>query len=209
MLNSHATGMKFNDSTCIISNNNFIKIKYYGSIKDRSSTIGEVYDIVRTPEELNKKMKIITYYQKQLKNRKQHEENTITNQERIARQRLRHRETSETAMNVFIVKHYKTSKVNIFWFNNKDYQVLFKDSTELLISKDQYVTYVNKLAERKYFQVTELSDQPEEVRKRMNHVLTLMQKIRESTSQKNSNNMENSNKENQPSLTRSSSMVKV
>jgi hypothetical protein len=32
-------------------------------------------------------------------------------------------------MNNFIVKHYKTSKVNIFWFNNKDYQVIFKDLT--------------------------------------------------------------------------------
>ena len=56
-------------------------------------------------------------------------------------------------MNAFVVKHYKTSKVNIFWFNNKDYQVLFKDSTELLVAKDLYVTYINKLAERKYFLV--------------------------------------------------------
>ena len=88
-------------------------------------------------------------------------------------------------MNVFVVKHYKTSKVNIFWFNNKDYQVLFKDTTELLVTKDHYVTYVNKLAERKYFVMSELAEQPEEVKKRMNHVNTLMQKIRESTHQRN------------------------
>ena len=128
-------------------------------------------------------------------------------------------------MNVFVVKSYKTTKVNIFWFNNKDYQVLFKDCTELLVSKDHYITYVNKLAERKYFVLTELAQQPEEVRKRMNHVLTLMQKIRDSpntgtgmgsTLTSNTNrNGENFNKQNiqQSSsgvtLTRSSSMARV
>ena len=29
----------------------------------------------------------------------------------------------------FVVKSYTTSKVKIFWFNNKDYQVIFKDFT--------------------------------------------------------------------------------
>ena len=37
MLNSGSTGMKFNDSTCLISNNNFTKIKYYPTLKDPSS----------------------------------------------------------------------------------------------------------------------------------------------------------------------------
>lgn len=119
--------MRFNDSTFLISNSNFTRIKYYP--KTTPNEGGSVYDIVRTPEELAKKMKIISYYQKELKNRKEHEENTITNEERISRERLRYRETSETAMNVFVVKSYKTSKVNIFWFNNKDCQVLFKDCT--------------------------------------------------------------------------------
>ena len=63
-------------------------------------------------------------------------------------------------MNVFVVKSYKTTKVNIFWFNTKDCQVLFKDCTEILLAKDNYVTYVNKLAERKYFLMSELAEQP-------------------------------------------------
>lgn len=54
-------------------------------------------------------------------------------------------------MMIFVVKYIKNSKVNIFWFNNKDYQVIFKDSTEILVTKDRFITYVNKLAERKYF----------------------------------------------------------
>lgn len=64
-------------------------------------------------------------------------------------------------MTVFVNKHIKNSKVNIFWFNNRDYQVIFKDSTEILVTKDKFATYVNKLAERKYFILNELSDQPE------------------------------------------------
>ena len=109
-------------------------------------------------------------------------------------------------MNIFVVKHYKTTKVSIFWFNNKDYQVLFKDCTELLVAKDHYITYVNKLAERKYFQITELEEQPEEIKKRMNHVLSLIKKIKDSSTQRNA---ENINDENRRPLTRSSSTIKM
>ena len=52
-------------------------------------------------------------------------------------------------MSCFVIKHIKTSKVNIFWFNNKEYQVIFKDLTEILVSRDKYAVYVNKLGERK------------------------------------------------------------
>lgn len=38
-------------------------------------------------------------------------------------------------MTVWVTKHCKTKKANFFWFNNKDYQVIFQDFTELLFSK--------------------------------------------------------------------------
>lgn len=107
----------------------------------------------------------------------------------------------------FIVKHYKTSKVNIFWFNNKDYQVIFTDLTEILVSKDKYVVYVNKMAERKEFLIGDLPDQTEDIKKRINHVLALIQNIRESAAQRN--NEGESNKENNPQMARSSSMSKM
>ena len=47
-------------------------------------------------------------------------------------------------MNVWVTKHCKTTKANFFWFNNKDYQIIFQDFTELLFSKEN-LTYVNKL----------------------------------------------------------------
>ena len=61
--------MKFNDSTYMISNSNFTKIKYYPNTKETSSK-GELYDVADMPESLNKKMKIISYYYKELKTRK-------------------------------------------------------------------------------------------------------------------------------------------
>ena len=58
-------------------------------------------------------------------------------------------------MTVWVTKLYKTSKAHFFWFNNKDYQVIFQDNTQLLFSKDA-VTYVNKLGQRLYFTRTTL-----------------------------------------------------
>lgn len=205
MLNSGATGMKFNDSTCLISNSNFTKIKYYPSLRDARS--GEAFQIHRTPEGLTKKMKIIVHYQKELRNRKQHEQRIITNDQRINRERLRFRQTEETMLNFYVVKHEKNTKVDMFWFNNKDYQVIFKDSTQLLVSKDNYITYINKLSQRKYFLKSELEEQPEEIKKRMSYTLNLIERLRQNRqrhqeSQENKQNVSNV-------LVRSSSQVKI
>lgn len=64
ILNSNAAGMKFNDSTYIISNSNFTKLKYQSSSQPGKISSGEVYILGQTPEHLNKKVKIITHYQK-------------------------------------------------------------------------------------------------------------------------------------------------
>jgi hypothetical protein len=47
LLNSNATGMRFNDSTFIISNSNFTRIKYYNNIRENQG--GEIYDVIKTP----------------------------------------------------------------------------------------------------------------------------------------------------------------
>jgi len=75
----------------------------------------------------------------------------LNNEQIIARERVKFKESLENAMNCWVTKHYKTSKANLFWFNNKDYQIIFQDFTELLFSKDN-ITYVNKLGERKHFE---------------------------------------------------------
>lgn len=61
-------------------------------------------------------------------------------------------------MTVWVTKHCKTTKANFFWFNNKDYQIIFQDFTELLFSKEN-MTYVNKLGERIYFSRNNIDSQ--------------------------------------------------
>jgi hypothetical protein len=67
-MNSNAIGMRYNDSTCLISNTEFTKLKYYDSLLARTNPaqMEQIYDIDKMPSELSKKYKIIDYYQKQL-----------------------------------------------------------------------------------------------------------------------------------------------
>lgn len=144
-MNSNATGMRFNDSTSLISNSQFQKMKYIDFMMKLNEN--EVFDSQSVPESLGKKYKIISYYQKELKNKKETYENGLNNEQIIMRERNRFKESSENAMSVWVVKYVKTSKASVFWFNNKDIQTIFQDYTELLFCKDK-ITYVNKLGER-------------------------------------------------------------
>lgn len=65
LLNSNATGMRFNDSTSIVSNNNFQRMKYIDFLsKNDDSKAMESFDSASVPANLAKKHKIISYYQK-------------------------------------------------------------------------------------------------------------------------------------------------
>ncbi len=72
MLNSNAVGMRYNDSTCLISNHEFTNFKYYDSLasKQNPNFKEPIYTHQTAPEELTKKFKIIDYYKKQLKTKK-------------------------------------------------------------------------------------------------------------------------------------------
>ena len=57
--------MRFNDSTCMIANADFRKVKYIDpTTDDKDLRQGVVYTIGETPEKLAKKMKILTHYQR-------------------------------------------------------------------------------------------------------------------------------------------------
>jgi hypothetical protein len=72
-------------------------------------------------------------------------------------------------MTVYVKKYMKVSKATIFWFSNKDLQVVFQDSTEILLRQNNTV-YVNKFGERKYFLYSESEAMAEEIQKRMRYV---------------------------------------
>ena len=85
-----------------------------------------------------------------MKTKKETYESGLNNDQIILRERHRFKENTENAMNAWVIKHCKTSKATVFWFSNRDYQIIFQDCTELLFSKES-ITYVNKLGERMFF----------------------------------------------------------
>jgi hypothetical protein len=198
MLNSNAVGMKFNDSTGMVATCSFQRIRYV----ELTGQDAEVHEVASLPERLGKKFKIITYYLKELMGKKATYENGLSNEQIIEKEKHKLRETAENAMSVWVTKLYKTSKAHFFWFNNRDYQVIFQDNTELLFSKEA-VTYVNKLGQRLYFNRATLDSQPEEIKKRANYAANSLQTLRE-----NSRAGTGANKEN-TIMVRSSSMVKM
>ena len=64
LLNSNATGMRFNDSTTIVSNSQFQRMKYVDFMANLDDRRPEIFDSLSVPENLSKKHKIISYYQK-------------------------------------------------------------------------------------------------------------------------------------------------
>ena len=64
LLNSNATGMRFNDSTTIVSNCQFQRMKYVDFLARAEDRRSDIFDAMSVPEYLSKKHKIITYYQK-------------------------------------------------------------------------------------------------------------------------------------------------
>ena len=72
MLNSNASGMRFNDSTTLVSNSVFSKMKYIDLMgKGDEPKKSEIFEQAAPPEMLTKKTKIITYYQRELKSKKE------------------------------------------------------------------------------------------------------------------------------------------
>ena len=61
LLNSNAVGMKFNDSTTIVSNSQVQKMKYVDFLSKNEQRNPDVFNSNQVPENLNKKHKIISH----------------------------------------------------------------------------------------------------------------------------------------------------
>ena len=108
-------------------------------------------------------------------------------------------------MKCYVSKHYKTNKANMFFYSNKDYKVVFKDLTELIVSEKRYVTYVNKVGDRRQFAQGDAEKQPEEIKKRIDYATNAVAKL----AGKSRTNDENQNPANAGGIIRSSSVCKV
>jgi hypothetical protein len=79
MLNSNAIGMKFNDSTGMVANQAFQRLRYMDLVGQES----ELFEALAVPDRLAKKYKIISYYQRELKTKKEVYENGLSNEQII------------------------------------------------------------------------------------------------------------------------------
>lgn len=66
MLNTNAIGMKFNDSTVMVANQAFQRLRYL----DLAGQENDLIEAGAVPDKLVKKYKIITYYQRELRTKK-------------------------------------------------------------------------------------------------------------------------------------------
>ena len=62
--------MNFNDSTCMISNTGFLKLKYFELNQNLEQMNSQVYDVNNTEVTLAKKMKIILHFNNELRTKR-------------------------------------------------------------------------------------------------------------------------------------------
>ena len=87
-------------------------------------------------------------------------------------------QTEEANFQIYVRRYHKTTKMIVFWFNNKAIQAIFEDDTQILINKEGLFTFVNKMGFRHYFEEKEKERQSDEVKKRLNHLYSLINKIK-------------------------------
>lgn len=196
--------MQFNDSTCFVSNSGFTKIKYFEINQQLEEAAGQVYDIGNTDPTLAKKMKIILHFNQELRAKRDLDEAKMNHEQRFRAERLKYKkETADTAMQLHVRKFMKLPKAMIFWFSNKDFQIIFQDFTEILLRQNNAV-YVNKFSERKYFLFSEYETMSEEIQKRMRYAIEVTKKIKA----KPRTSSINHNDENRRPTTRSGTSLK-
>ena len=103
-------------------------------------------------------------------------------------------------MKCYVIRYHRTNKSTIFWFNNNSTQVIFQDSSELLLDDNGVMTYVSKSGDRSYFNEKDKDAQSQDIKKRILHFYSVIQgrllkraAENSATQKKDGGNMENGN----------------
>ena len=99
----------------------------------------------------------------------------MPNEARIKIESLKFREKPADELKVYVIRYHKTDKSTVFWFNNNCIQIIFEDFSELLLSENRVITYVNKYGDRSYFYEKDKDCQPEEIKKRLLYFYSMVQ----------------------------------
>ena len=151
ILNNGIIGIYYNDRSKIVLSNFGITFHYI-SVK---KTEYETYNILSYPKELDKKVKILDYFIKYLKSNEQ-----------------LFKITENMPDNFEFVKNYKITKYAVlFLLSNGVYQMIFQDSTEIHIIREdneKKIIFIDQNRNRNTFSNSNITDQ--NVLKRLEHV---------------------------------------
>lgn len=139
ILNNGIIGIFFNDKTKIVLSNFGITFHYIENSEK------ETYNIVSFPEKISKKVKLLNYFIKYLK---QNSELFKINEDMVD--------------NFVYLHNYKITKyANLFLLSNGFYQMIFKDKTEIHIgSKDdeKIILFIDQKRKREHFLAKDLKE---------------------------------------------------
>lgn len=54
-------------------------------------------------------------------------------------------------MKCYVTRYHRTNKSTIFWLSVNAIQVVFEDSSQILVNGNGVITYINKYRDRFYF----------------------------------------------------------
>jgi hypothetical protein len=161
-------GMRFNDQTCLISNEKLTKFRYV-VMRNNSEVSSETFIQGREPEGLHKKIKIITHFAKLLGPKI--EDGTPSNPLAKIKQ-------DKLGSLVYLIAGYVTPNYSLFWLSNSFFQATFKDNSDILIDKDLNVHLFKNGKKSTSFKMGSLEDQSEEIRQRVTHMWGSIKKVK-------------------------------
>lgn len=98
----------------------------------------------------------------------------LPNETKIKIEESKHRESPETSLKFYVSRYHRTNKGIIFWFNIGAMQMIFQDGSQVLVSEHKVFTYINKYWQFYYFEEKDMETQPEEVKKRLSHLFSVV-----------------------------------
>jgi hypothetical protein len=133
-LSTQHVGMRFNDTTCLVANIKFNKFRYV-ALQNGKEILVENFDAGQEKEYLQKKMKIIAHFYKEMKLREEEKDRTDP------KNPLHKLKEDNQPSPVYLTAYFNTSHYTMFSFSNGVYHSKFKDESDLLIEHEQIVYF--------------------------------------------------------------------
>lgn len=148
-LSSQHVGMRFNDTTCLVANLRFNKFRYVVLQNGKEIQV-ETFDAGQEKEHLQKKMKIIAHFYREMKLKEE-------DRDRADPKNPLHKLKEDNQPSpVYLSAFFNTTHYTMFSLSNGVYHAKFKDDSDLLIEHEQIV-YFGKERKKIILKATKIS----------------------------------------------------